>query len=91
MSEEIRSFESAFESDPVSVFGRDRECAKWCPGCERYVPMVMTLTAATLAKTNIAEIFRRAETGELHFQVTAKGTLLICLNSLLATSREPPS
>lgn len=89
MKQSRKSIEIAFEIARVFVFGSNwRNCAEWCSDCESYVPMVTTSTAATLEKTGIAEIFRRAETGELHHKLTVKDTLLICLSSLLDTSRE---
>lgn len=90
MMSQRRNIEIAFEIARVFVFGNNwRNQAEWCSKCESYIPMVTTVTAATLEKTSIAEIFRRAETGELHHKTEVKGTLLICLSSLLETSREP--
>ena len=90
MLEVSKRIETDFEIALVFVFGSNwRDCVKWCSECGSYVPMVTTLTAATLEKASIAEIYRRAETGELHFQVTVKGTLLVCFSSLLVASREP--
>ena len=89
MLNENRLIETAFENALDFVFGGNwRDRAKWCSGCKTHVPMVTPLTAATLEKTTIAEIFRRAEDGELHFFVTVKGALLICFSSLLAAGQE---
>jgi hypothetical protein len=90
MLNEIRRTETAFENALEFVFGGNwRDRAKWCAGCGAHALMVTPLTAATLEKSTIAEIFRRAEDGELHFLVTAKGSLRICFSSLLAAGREP--
>ncbi len=84
-----RKIETAFEIARVFVFGsRWRDCAAWCSGCESYVPMITPLTAATLDKTSVREIFRRVESGKLHHKVTAKGALLVCFSSLLETNQK---
>lgn len=87
MMERRRRIETAFEFASVFIYGgnRWRDAAAWCAGCEGYVPMVSLLTAATLDRTTNAEIFRRVEAGELHHRVSADGSLLICLSSLLDT------
>jgi hypothetical protein len=84
-----RRTEIAFEIARAFVFGSHwRDRAAWCRECECYVPLIETFTAATLAGATCAEIFRRAEIGELHFEVTARGQLLICLCSLLDSGDE---
>lgn len=84
-----RRIEIAFEIARDFIFGSNwRNCAAWCSGCEGYAPMITVFTAATLHKTTCAEIFWRAETGELHHLVTDKGALLICFSSLLDTDQK---
>lgn len=86
---QTRRIEIAFEIARDLVFGSNwRNCAAWCSGCESYVPMITIFTAATLDKTTYAEIFRRAETGELHHKVSNDGALLICFSSLLNMDEE---
>lgn len=86
--EQRARIETAFEIARVFVFGSNwRDRTAWCCKCGSFVPMVTSLDAATLDKTTGVEIFRRAEAGELHYNVTDDGALLICLSSLLETSQ----
>ena len=59
-------------------------CNAECRGCGSIVKMLGLEEAMTLAKVGSREIYRRVETGQLHFMETATGHLLICLESLKA-------
>lgn len=75
--------EIAFEISRAIIFGSHwRDHTAWCSECESYVPIVSAFTVATMIKTNVAEIFRRAEKGELHYKVSDDGNLLICFSSI---------
>ena len=54
----------------------------WCARCGAEVLMVTPDEAAALTETSARAIFRRVESGELHFVETDKGALLICRNLL---------
>lgn len=56
---------------------------RWCPTCGYGFRTLSASTSAALADVSIYTIYRWAETGEIHFGVTAEGALLICLDSLL--------
>jgi hypothetical protein len=46
--------------------------------------------AAELLQTTARAIFRRVESGELHFTETARGALRICLGSLSVAFKNRP-
>ncbi len=54
----------------------------WCDACAARVKMVSPEEAALLAGVSSRTIYRRVETGQLHFTETQQGLLLICVNSL---------
>ena len=55
-----------------------------CVECGNEAHMVTIDEAALLTSVNQREIYRRVETGEIHFMETATGALLVCFNSLSA-------
>ena len=61
--------------------------ASWCAACGGDVQMVGLDEAAQVSARSQREIVRRVEAGRLHFTESARGRLLICLNSLLADAR----
>lgn len=61
------------------IFG---ECAK----CG--TQMLSVDAAANIARVNSRTIFRRLEAGELHFEETKEGSLLVCSASLSAIDSE---
>jgi len=84
-----KRIEIAFEIARVFVFGKNRQDqTAWCAGCETLVPMISLQTAATLEKTTYMDIFRRVESGELHYRFTNKNVLLVCFGSLLETEQK---
>jgi len=54
----------------------------WCRECSERVVMVTVDEAASSAGVSSRTIYRRADTGSLHFAEIADGRLLICFNSL---------
>ena len=59
----------------------------WCPGCAVETAMIRPEAAAVLTGLSTRTIYRRVEANRVHFAETTEGSLLVCLNSLLA-SRE---
>jgi hypothetical protein len=45
--------------------------------------MVTALVAASMADVSFHSLYQWAETEEIHFSMTAEGTLFVCLDSLL--------
>ena len=55
-----------------------------CEGCGARVQMVTPDEAATAAGVTTRTIYRRIETGKVHFTETSEGLLLVCFSSLSA-------
>ena len=56
----------------------------WCGECKKETKLLLPEGAAVLTGVSRREIYRRVEIGEFHFTEFSSGTLLICLNSILA-------
>lgn len=67
--------------------GRGRAPEGWCEGCGASATLVGLEEAAILCGASQREIVRRVDSGSLHFKESARGVLLICLDSLLASAR----
>src|SRR5256885_9178499 len=59
-----------------------------CEACRAEVRLIGTEEAAQVAGQSQRAVFRLIESGRLHFTETARGALLICLDSLLAEMRQ---
>jgi len=67
----------------VEFKGRTRRLAPvWCGACSAYVDMVPPDVAAVAAGVSARAVFGWVEAGRVHFNETAEGALLVCLNSL---------
>jgi hypothetical protein len=66
------------------IYSRRRAFTARCGKCAAEVQMLVPERAAALLNTTVREIFRRVETGEIHFSEDEGGTLLVCRNSLAA-------
>ena len=55
---------------------------KFCPQCGEESEMLATLDAADYLDVPIFQIYRRAESGEIHSRATRHGLLLVCRRSL---------
>jgi 6-phosphogluconolactonase (cycloisomerase 2 family) len=67
------------------VSQRRRKPILWCSECDNDAPMLNLVEAARTAQTTPVAIFEMAETGKLHFVISAEGQQFICSNSLAAT------
>lgn len=54
----------------------------WCEFCAARVDVSTPERAAVRLATNQREIFKRIESGSLHFAEDANGSVFICVNSL---------
>jgi hypothetical protein len=54
----------------------------WCEQCATETVMILPNEAAAFLQTNVREIFRLTERGEIHYLETDVGELLVCRNSL---------
>jgi hypothetical protein len=59
----------------------------WCQRCAANVPMVSADEAARISNTTPRMIYRRIETGDLHFTETEGGRLLVCRGSLSVSNQ----
>jgi len=66
----------------LSVWLRVPPPRGWCEECRREVTRVTPDEAAALIHVKPRAIYRRLETGELHFVEDGGGAVWICLNSL---------
>lgn len=64
------------------VRSRRPSVVAWCERCGGQVRMVTPEEAAALLGTRSRVIYRRVESGDLHFLETGAGALLICSRSL---------
>ena len=53
-----------------------------CRQCQKRVRMIALNEAAMIARLSAREVFRRMESGELHFVEDGNGLLFICVASL---------
>ena len=67
-------------NETVAYSRRSERFETFCPKCKALVEMATPPIAAVLTHTTEREIYRRVETGAVHFVETDR--VLICLNSL---------
>ena len=77
-----RKTEISVETREVWVFRRRGGQGFWCDACGARVGALSPEAAAAAMRTSLRAVFRRVETGGLHFKETDGGALLICLNSV---------
>lgn len=78
-----RRIEITVETERVTlVKRRSLSAVVWCERCGRRALMVTPEEAARLDGSTAREIFRRVESGSLHFTETPEGELLVCRGSL---------
>ena len=62
-------------------FGGESDDA-FCAACEAAARLVTVDEAAATLEMSSREIFRLTESGQIHFQETSRGLLLVCVASL---------
>lgn len=67
-------------NETVAYTRRGERVEAFCSRCERHVEMATPQIAAILTRSTEREIFRRVETGDVHFVETDR--VLVCLHSL---------
>lgn len=71
------------ETHRLTVVGsRRRSVVAWCERCGGRVRMVTPEQAAAFVGIQPRDIYRRVESGAVHFVETDAGALLICAGSL---------
>lgn len=77
------SLEVTLEVLPVPALQGQQSLTQWCAKCGSGFRMVTAFVATATADISFRALYRWAETGEIHFSVTAEGSLFVCLDSLL--------
>lgn len=67
---------------------RYRAVEEWCDGCGKIAVMIRPDQAAAVSGRTLRSLFQDLETGRLHFRESPDGLVLVCLNTLLATSAD---
>ena len=79
--------ETTIEAHQFFVIRKPRSSVlAWCPGCGAETRMVTPEAAAILCRVHALTVYRWVEAGVVHFAETDEGLLLICPNSLTASS-----
>ena len=78
-----RIAEITIETDEALVIRRASGSVRAiCAQCGHEVPMLTPEEAAILFHFAVRSIYRDIEAGQLHFQETATGSVVVCLDSL---------
>ena len=78
----ILTAEITVETEETVVIRRPTTVRVWCVKCGTTVLAARPDTAAAATSVSPREIYRRVESGAVHFQESADGRLLVCLDSL---------
>ena len=70
------------EQQIVSFRPRVADSVLFCPQCRAGTAWLSLANAASNTKLSLAEIFRLADDGKLHSQITPDGHILVCNRSL---------
>ena len=74
--------EITIETDRMLFISSPRKVVGWCEVCGEQAEMVPVDEAAILRRVNSRTVFQWVEARQVHSSETAKGLLLICVNSL---------
>ncbi len=77
-----RITEFSVETEETVVIRLPATARVWCGQCGSMVLAARPETAAVEKRLSPREIYRRVESGAVHFQESADGRLLVCLDSL---------
>lgn len=78
-----RITEFTVETEETVVIRRPATVRVWCGKCGSTVLAARPETAAATKRISPREIYRRVESGAVHFRESADGRLLVCLDSLI--------
>jgi hypothetical protein len=76
------------ETDTLLILRGRSSRPAWCPLCAAEVEMVALEGAGVISNLEAAELSEWLNSGELHRSQTPDGSVVICLNSLLARVRK---
>jgi len=72
------------ETESLLILGGRSSRRALCPLCAAEVEMIALENASVISNLATAELSERLNSGELHRSQTPDGSVLICMNSLLA-------
>ena len=76
--------EITVETEEILIIRRRGSAARpYCRSCREQTRMITIEEAMALASGSLRAILRRVEAGEIHYEETAGGLLLVCPTSLL--------
>lgn len=78
-----RITEFSVQTEETVVIRRPAAVRVWCEKCGSTVLAAGPEAAAAATSVSPREIYRRVESGAVHFQESADGRLLVCLDSLI--------
>ena len=82
-----RRTEVTIETDELWVIRRSGTVGlAWCPECGKEVDMITTDEAIALTRLDARDIYRRVESGLIHYAKTPGGVALICSRSVMKLS-----
>jgi uncharacterized OB-fold protein len=67
----------------LRISGPQKAMTAWCEQCARETKLMPPEDAAIRMGMSVRAIYRRLEIGDIHFTELPKGSLLICLNSVI--------
>ena len=82
-----KRLEITVETRRLVIHPRANQAPTHCLACSSPADWITPEEAAALAGISTRTLYRWVEAGQLHFQETAEQSLLICLNSLLNSTR----
>jgi ethanolamine utilization microcompartment shell protein EutL len=88
---ERRVTEITMQTDESFLIRRSRDSVPVrCAQCGSTVPMVSAEEAAMLSRVSVRLIYREIEAGQVHFQETSAGSVMVCLDSLRKSGPQLP-
>jgi excisionase family DNA binding protein len=82
-----KRMEITVEIDRMMLVSSQKSPTLWCELCAAHVRMLTVDEAAALTGASSRNVYRRVESGELHFAETPEGRLFICPDSLSRQSQ----
>lgn len=84
-----RRIEIILETDHVILFrGGPPRRFGWCERCAGDVQMIPPEAASLVSRQEVRAIYRGIEAGRIHYAETSEGSLLVCLDSVRASSEK---
>lgn len=82
MNKRKRITQYSIETERTVVVRRQAPMHAWCERCHTTVTAARPESAAALKGLTVRELYRRVESGTVHFGELEDGSLLVCLESI---------